>query len=209
MKAIKICLVFLFFSVSVFAETIQFRADSMSGSVSNAENCTSLVGNAFVKTDSMEITANTIDISGENYRTIIAEGTISGIYSDAGFTFSCNSLRYDRETKIAILSGNVNLIDTENDVTVSAEFVEYNQNTEVAVIQIDVEIVQEESTCISSFAVYRKNTQMLELNGSPKITQKDDVFKAHEIIFNLETEEITLIGNVQGTVTDDGSKEGN
>ena len=207
MKTIKLSILCIFFSCSVFAETIEFNADSMSGTVNDANSFTSLVGNAFVKTNSIELDADLIEIKGTNYRTINATGTITGTYSEAGFIFSCDSLTYDRELKVAILKGNVTMHDTENDVDLSSEFIEYNQNTEIANIQIKVKIIQGESTCTSSFAVYRKNEQILELNGSPKITQKEDVFKAHEIMFNLDTEEITLIGKVHGTVTDDGEKK--
>ncbi len=207
MKTIKLSFLCIFFSCSIFAETIEFNADSMSGTVSDTNSFTSLVGNAFVKTDSIELDADSIEIKGPNYRIINAIGNVKGTYSEAGFTFSCDSLTYDRELKVATLKGNVTMHDTENDVELFSEFIEYNQNTEVANIQINVKIIQGDSTCTSSFAVYRKNEQILELNGSPKITQKEDIFKAHEIMFNLDTEEITLIGKVQGTVIDDGKKE--
>ncbi len=207
MKKTKLTFIFLFFTLSIFAETIEFKADSMSGTVSEKDNSTILEGNAFVKTNAIELHADSIEIRGTNYRTIIASGNISGVYSEEGFSFQCDSLTYDRKTEIAILKGSVKMIDTENNVDLKAEFIEYNQNTETALIQIDVEIIQDDSVCTSAFAVYRKNDQILELNGSPKITQKDDVFSAHEIIFNLETEKITLIGKVQGTVTDEGEKE--
>lgn len=207
MKKIKLTLFLILLPLTLFAETIEFRADSMSGTVSEIDTYTRLEGNAFVKTDSIELFADKIEITGTNYRTIIAKGKISGSYNEAGLTFECDSLTYDRETEIAILKGNVKMVDTENEVDLKAEFVEYNQKTEVALIQIDVEIIKEDSICTSAYATYKKNIQILELNGSPKITQKDDIFTAHEIIFNLDTEEITLIGKVQGTVTDEGDSE--
>ncbi len=185
-----------------YGETITFSANAMSGTVNDSNDYTRLSGNAFVKTDSIELRANEIEMNGEDYRYIVASGNVSGTYSEAGFTFECDSIRYDREEEIAILEGSVTMVDTENDVTLKAEFVEYNQNTEVALIQIDVEILQDESVCTAAFALYRKNMQILELSGSPKITQGEDIFQAHEIIFNLDSEEITLIGQVQGTVTE-------
>ncbi len=201
-------IIFYIFCVkTIFSETITFSANSMSGTISDSDNYTRLSDNAVVNTDSMDLQADDIELNGEDYRYIVATGNISGTYSDAGFTFECDSLRYDRESKIAILEGNVSMVDTENDVALKAELIEYNQNTEVAVIQINVEITQDKSVCTAAFALYRKDIQILELSGSPKITQEDDIFQAHEIVFNLETEEITLIGNVQGTVIDESSDE--
>ncbi len=193
--------------ISAFSETITFSANAMSGTVNDNVDYTRLSGNAFVQTESMELKASEIELNGEDYRYIEASGSISGTYSEAGFTFTCDSIRYDREEKIAILEGNVTMVDTENDVDLKAHFIEYNQNTEVALIQIDVEIVQGESVCTSAFALYRKEIQILELSGSPKIMQGDDIFQAHEIIFNLNTDEISLIGSVQGTVSDSSNSD--
>ncbi len=192
---------------SLYSETITFSADSMSGTVSDNLNYTRLSGNASVQTASMELEADEIELNGEDYRYIAASGNITGVYSEAGFSFSCDSIRYDREAEIAILEGSVAMVDTENNVDLNAEYIEYNQNTEVALIQIDVEILKDDSVCTAAFALYRKEIQILELSGSPKVTQKDDVFQAHEIIFNLDTEEITLVGRVQGTVIEADDEE--
>lgn len=195
---------FLLFSFSVFssAETISFYANSMSGSTSDNNEYTQLSGNAYIKTDSMELRADEIEMKGTDYRYIIATGNVNGTYTDGGFAFTCNNINYDRDTEVAVLEGTVSMDDTENDVQLEAEFIEYNQKTEIALIQIAVKIVQDESICTSAFALYRKELQILELSGSPKIVQGDDIFQAQEIIFNLDTEQITLVGKVHGTVTD-------
>ncbi len=201
-KTFGIGLLYFFISITLFSQTITFSANSMSGTVNNTNDVTRLVGDAFVKTDSIELNADEIELSGTDYRYVKASGNIKGIYTEAGFTFQCESITYDRDLEIAVLEGAVFMIDTENDVELKAAFVEYDQKTEVALIQIDVEIVKDDSICTSAFALYRKDIQILELSGSPKVTQGEDIFQSHEIIFNLDTEEITLVGNVQGTIVD-------
>lgn len=183
-------------------DTIVFSASSMTGSTSETNEYTRLQGGARIQTNTLDIKADSIQLSGSNYRSIIAEKNVEGADTEGGFTFTCNSLRYDRETKITVLEGAVAMHDTKNDVHVKAEYVEYNQATETALIQINVEITQEKSVCTSAFAVYRKKIQMLELSGSPRVTEGDNVFRAQEIVFNLDTKEITLDGKVSGTVID-------
>ena len=183
-------------------DTIVFSASSMTGSTSETNEYTRLQGNARIQTNTLDIKADSIQLSGADYRTITAEQNVDGADNEGGFTFTCNSLRYDRETKITVLEGAVAMHDTKNDVHVKAEYVEYNQATETALIQINVEITQEKSVCTSAFAVYRKKIQMLELSGSPQVTEDDNVFRAQEIVFNLDTKEITLDGKVSGTVID-------
>lgn len=197
-----VCTLYVLFPFAARAETIWFSADSMSGSTAQDSEYTRLSGSAQVETASLQLKAGTITLSGTDYRIISAEENVQGTYLESGFTFKCNSLRYDRKTKVTVLEGAVSMNDTENDVQLKAEYIEYSQDTETALIQINVEITQDDALCTSAFAVYRKKTQILELSGAPKVKQKDDTFQAQEIVFDLRSREITLDGKVRGSVSD-------
>lgn len=174
----------------------------MTGSVSDKNDTTTLLGNAFVKTETMEIKADKIELHGDNFRYINATGNVDGKNEESKMDFTCGKMTYDRETKIATLENKVHLIDIENEVTADAQIIEYNQNTEIAVMQIGVKLLQKDNVCTGAYAVYKKGEQTLSLTGNPKITQGEDVFRAHEISLNLDTQEITLDSRVSGTVTD-------
>lgn len=182
--------------------TITFSANSMRGSTKENNEFTELKGNASIRTKSMELKADSVQLSGKEYRLIKAEGSIEGTYTDGGFTFKCNSLRHDRETEVTVLEGAVFMDDTENEVEAKAEYIEYNKKNETALIQINTEIKQKDAKCTAAFAVYRKKIRILELSGSPKIVEGANEFRAQEIVFNLDTREITLDGKVSGSVTD-------
>ena len=199
----SICVLALIFSLNLlFAEKIIFSANSMSGQTGNSDTTTKLSGNAYIKTESMEIQADSIELSGEDYRNIKAEGNVSGKNTETHMDFTCNELSYDRETKIATLQGNVNLIDTENDVKAQAQIIEYNQDTDIAVLQIKINLTQKDNVCTGSYAVYHKKEQLLEISGNAQVKQKEDVFRAQHITLDMDTQDITLGGNVKGTVTD-------
>ena len=191
----------------LFSEDISFRSSSMRGNAGEKKQSTVLSGNAWIKTDSIEISADRIELSGDDYRFVKAEGNIKGDNSKSEISFSCNKLYYDRDTDIVQLEGNVTLEDQQNDVTASAQVIEYNQNTETALMQINVNLKQKESVCTAAIAVYRKQEQILEMSGNPVVKKKNDTFQAREIVFNLDTEEITLEGKVKGNVTDEKKKE--
>ena len=195
-----------FFCAPCFCEEITFSADTMSGRAGSKEDNTKLSGNARVITESIEITADSIELSGKEFRYVGASGNIKGAYKESNLEFECQELQYDRESKIVVLSGDVKLVDKDNDVTAGAQMIEYNSNTDIAVLQIEVKLQQKKNVCTSAYAVYRKKEQMLELNGSAKVVQDDDSFAAQSITFNMDTEEITMDGNVHGSVTDDGTK---
>lgn len=187
------------------AETITFKADKMSGNAGKETDYTKLIGNAKIDTDSLNLTADSIELNGKDFRFITANGNISGTSKEGGFTFTCDQLKFDRTTKIAILEGNVTMDDSKNSVIATAQYIEYNQETDIAIMQINISLKQKENTCTASLAIYKKDAQVLELTGNPQIKKDKDIFRAQEIIFNLDTEEITLDGKVSGTVVDTGN----
>ena len=207
-RIIVLLILYVFRSaLPAWSERITFSANSMTGTAGNSSDTTTLSGSAYVLTSSMEIAADSITMSGKNFRYIEADGNITGKNIEANMEFTCGRLSYDRETKIATLKDNVHLADTENGVSVDAQLIEYNQNTDIARIQIGITIKQKDNVCSSAYAVYRKKNQMLEMSGNSQITQGEDTFRAQEITLNLDTQQITLDGRVKGSVVDDKSAE--
>ena len=200
-----VCIV-LYFNFS-FGETIEFSAGFMSGKAGKSNTTTILEENAFIKTETMEIYADYIELSGEDFRYIKARGNVDGKNFQNKMDFSCDTLEYDRKEERAVLKGNVVFIDLENEVEAKAEVIDYDQKNEIAILQINVNLKQEDNVSIGSYCIYYKEKQILEISGNAQVQQKDDVFRAQHITLNLETEEISLGGNVKGTVKD--SKEEN
>lgn len=196
----------LFCSATMFAEKIKFSADSMSGQAGNSNTTTTMTGNASVSTESIEIKADMLQLSGEDYKNIGAQGNVSGKNLETNMEFSCDSLTYDRITKQIILKGNVKLIDIENSVNCGAQIIEYDQDKDVAIMQIQISLTQKDNVCSGSYAVYYKEQQLLEISGNAQVKQKKDTFRAQFITLDLETQDITLGGNVKGTVTDSKEK---
>ena len=197
-----ISIIFALVPAMIFCEEITFTADFMSGTAGSKTDTTTLEGNATVQTSSMNISADAIELSGEDFRFITATGTVSGSITESQMDFTCGKLKYDRQTKVAQLEDAVHLVDVANEVTADAQIIEYNQNSETAVMQIEITLTQKDNVCTSAFAIYKKSEQKLEMNRKKKIQQGTDSFRAQEITLNLETQEITLDGRVKGTVSD-------
>lgn len=202
MKRISIIALVLLCSLPTAAEKIRFSADSMSGQAGNSNTTTSMTGNATVSTSSIEIKADGLELSGEDYRNINANGNVSGKNLETNMEFNCDELTYDRITKKIILKGNVKLVDTENDVTCGAQIIEYDQDKDIAIMQIQINLTQKDNVCSGAYAIYYKEQQLLEISGNAQVKQKDDTFRAQFITLDLDTQDITLGGNVKGTVTD-------
>lgn len=188
-------------------EVIEFSAQKMSGSMKKDQDYTKLSGAAKIKTSSMEVEADSIELYGKDFRYIKAEGAVHGVQEEDGLTFSCSTMEYDREQKIAVFSGGVVLDDRENEVVAKAQRVEYREEDAVALLQMNVELTKDDSVSTCAFALYRKDEKLLEMSGNPQIVQGDDTFRAQEIVFNLDTDEITMDGRVRGTVTETKGEE--
>lgn len=204
----NISIILVLFSVSyIFAERIIFSANNMTGKSGDSNTTTTLNGNGYIKTKSMEIQADYIELSGDDYRYISANGKVSGKNLEANMDFTCDEIEYDRETKIAKLKGNVELVDIDNDVKAKAQIISYDQNADIAILQVRINLTQKDNVCSGSYAIYYKKDQILELSGNAQIKQKDDTFRAQHITLDMDTQDITLGGNVKGTVTDSKSKD--
>ena len=135
-------------------EVIDFKADKMSGYSNKESEYSKLMGNAEIKTESMEIRADTIELTGKNFRYIKATGNVQGNQAEDNLEFACKELTYDRAEKIALFKGDVVLVDGENEVTAKAQRIEYNENTGVAIMQIAVELTKKDSISTGAFALY-------------------------------------------------------
>jgi lipopolysaccharide export system protein LptA len=191
----------------LFADTIEFTADTLSGFTGKKSEYTLLEGHAEVKTSKIQVTAERIELSGEDYRIVSAVGGVRGKNIKDDMDFECQRLQYDRESEIVILQQSAKIVDNPNEVTARAEVIEYNQQTGVATLQINIELRQKDSVCTGAHAIYWKDKQELELHGNPKIEKEDDVFRARDIWMNLDSEEIRLDGRVRGTVKDSKEEE--
>lgn len=204
---------FLTVAVSFFltcvagAENIIFKADSMTGKSQDNKDYAKLTGNASIITESMEIYADIIELSGENYRFIEASGSVSGTNMKNKIDFTCGQLLYDRQTEIATLQNSVHLIDRENDTVANAEIMDYDQNKSTIIMQISVAMQQKDNICTGSHAIYKTDTHILFLSGNPQITRGSDAFRAQEIELNLDTQDIIMDGRVRGSVEDAKDKQ--
>ena len=190
-----------------FAENIIFKADFMSGKSSEKKDYAKLTGNASIITSTMEIYADVIELSGENYRFIEASGNVSGSNVKNKIDFTCGQLLYDRGTEIATLQNAVHLVDRENETIANAEIMDYDQNKSTIIMQISVAMQQKDNICTGSHAIYKTDSRTLFLSGNPQISKGKDVFRAQEIELNLDTQDITLDGRVRGSVEDTKNKQ--
>jgi len=201
MKIKKIFIItLLLLPVSLFADTFSFKASKMSGSRALGRETTILIGNAEVRSDSLLLRADRIEIQGKDNQFIECIGNVWGHEEDKNILFNADRLRYDRKLKIANLEGNSTLEDRQNRIVTRARFIEYNDKSENAVFQISVRLFKDDMVCRSEYAVYNRLDKLLDLTGFPVVFKKDDEFSADKIRVDLDTDDVIMEGSISGTI---------
>ena len=200
MKILFCSLFFIFIAIQVFPDTFTFRADRMSGGRAAGRELIILMGNAEVRSDSLLLRAERIEIQGDDNQFIDCFGNVIGFDEEKEIFFETDRLRYDRNLKIARLEGNSTLEDRKNEIVVKSRFIEYDDLNEVAVFQIAVRLFKDELVCRSEYAVYNRNEQILTLSGFPVVFKGNDEFRAERIRVDLDTNDVTMEGAVTGSI---------
>ncbi len=190
------------------AEDFTFSSDRMSTIIAKGRERTLLSGNARIVSDTTEITAEEIELFGDESRYALCYGNVTVIDDEKGIKLTCDELFYDREIDLSRIDGYSEMIDQKNEIVVKGGFLEHFGDDDITIVQIGVRILKEEMACRSEFARYKREEDLLELSGMPYVYWKGDEYRASRIIINLDTDEIRLEGEVTGTITTEDEEEG-
>ncbi len=185
---------------SASAEDFSFSADSMSGAMSKGRERAVLMGNAVVLSGSMRITADRIELYGDEFRFAECAGRVFVVDEERGLRLTTERLVYDRRDKVSRLTGPSVMEDRQNKVVIKGDYIENDDERKIAVVQINVRILKENLSCRAEFARYDRAAKTLELSGTPVVRREGDEYRAATILVDLDTEDIVLSGAVSGTV---------
>ncbi len=161
---------------------------------------TILSGRAKVKSGTLSITAERIEISGKDFNSLECSGGVIAIDDERGIKIDTPRLLYDRQRKFSHMEGPSVLEDRKNRVVLKALWIENDGQSDVTVAEVSVRILKAGLACRAEYAIYRRADKMLELTGAPSVYKNGDEYRASRIVVNTDTEEISLEGAVQGTI---------
>ncbi len=194
-------------TVAGAAEDFSFSADSMTGAMTKGRERAVLVGNALVVSGAMRISADRIELYGDDFRFADCTGHVSVLDEERGLRLSTDRLVYDRRDKVSRLTGPSVMEDNSNKVVIKADYIENDDVRKIAIVQVNVRILKDKLSCHAEFARYDRAARTLELSGSPTVTRDADRYRAAVILVNLDTEDIDMVGSVSGTVAAGTSQE--
>jgi lipopolysaccharide export system protein LptA len=194
-----------FAAAAAGAESVSFSADSVQSSLAKDRERTILSGRAKVKTGSISIEADRVELFGKDFVYLQCSGKVVVVDSERQIRLESANLYYDRDRKLSRAQGPSTLQDDRNKLVLKAEWIENDGESEVTLAQVAVRILKDKLACRAEYALYRRKDNELELSGAPSAYKDGDEYKAARILVNTETEDIRLEGAVSGSVTEKSS----
>lgn len=187
-----------------FADDINFSAGYTRVAMKGENKTVELTRNVKVSTGDIDIRAEKITISGENYSFLNCVGNVNVIDHKRDITIHASSLAYNRTTEFITIDGWVEMQDAKNEVSVSSAWLEFDLNGGILRLQLQTKILKSTSkgpmVCKADNVTYDRNTEKLTLLGNAKVEWNDDEYTSQKLSVDLQTEEIVMTGDIQGTV---------
>lgn len=201
---------FLFFAIilltaaTAFASDVFFEGGYSKVSLQDNNHMVTLTEGARVRTEDFQITADTIELYGKDYRFVRCSGNVEAYESKTGITLKCASIVYDRETSILTSDGWITIDDPEDDAILSGSWLEYNSETSIMKLQMKAKIVKDTDngllTCTSDSMEFNLDLMTLALKGASNVIWGDDSYKANIIMVDVDKEEIVLYDTISGEI---------
>ena len=192
----------------LYGQEISFTADRTSVALTEGRERTVLTGNARIETEDQIVTANEIEIWGEDFRFARARGSVTVLDTGNNIDLTSEELFLDRDSDRMQAQGAVILEDRENEIVVKGAYLELLDEGDTVIVQVGVRILREDLTTRSEFARFDRASGLLSLSGLPVAFWRGDEYRASRIVIDTERDEITLQGEVQGSVTSGSEDEG-
>lgn len=198
-------MLFLFVMIpALFASSISFYGGKTSVSLEEGNKTVSLTGGAGVTSENIKLTSDEIFIYGEDYRYVRCSGSVSVLDTQREISLTSQNVWYDREEKVMLSDGWIEIEDKKNEARISGARVEYNEQSSLITIQMKASIEQDTDKgllkCSSDIIEYNADEQVLRMRGNAVVKWGEDSYSASVITVNIDTEEIELQGSITGEI---------
>ena len=189
----------------IFADTISFSGGESSVVLRNGRENVELSKGASVTVGSMSISADSITLSGDEWRYVSCSGNASVIDDERGISIRTSSIWYDRSEERILISSWFEIDDTENEVTATGAALEYMLDDERLQMDKDVTLLQNTEDrgimrCSAESVIFSRSANTLQLRGSASVVWDGDSYEAEVISVDLDSDSISLDGRIRGTI---------
>lgn len=186
------------------SEKITFKGGYTKAVMKEGRQVITLSQGAVVVVGNTVFEADTIELSGDNYRYVSGTGNIRITDTANGLSISATELSYDRQEKTLTVEGWVEIQDFTNEVIATGAYLSYAETTGILLLQIEAKLSRHTDSgpmiCRADSILYDRNSLMLALTGNSSVYWKGNLYESNSTSVDLEREEIVLEGTIRGTV---------
>ena len=203
---IRVILLIIMFMCSSFtyASDINFSAGFSKISLRQGQEILTLEDNAAVQVDTLNIKADEIILSGDDYSIIECNGNIVIDDEEKDISIKTRKIFYNRETERLIISSYSEIEDFTNEFIASASSINYDMKNNVLALEVQVNLVKITDEAVLKITadkvIYDTENESILLQGSAKVKWGEDDYSAEVISIDLETDEIKLEGGITGVI---------
>ncbi len=178
----------------------EFSGERTSVQFSEGRERTVLEGNARVISESVELTADYIELYGTDFRFTKCVGNVQYSDSKQEIYLFAEELFFDRDTKFTRAKGYVEIDDKKNKIVLKSGYLEIINDTNNFTAQTNTRIFREDLVARSEILQFDREKEKLQLLGFPVAYWKEDEYQAQKITIDLKKETIDLVGQVAGVI---------
>ncbi|HCX96349.1 MAG TPA: hypothetical protein DHU26_05125 [Spirochaetaceae bacterium] len=180
---------------------ITFSARSVQGVLAKGKENTILTGSVKITTGSLVITADRVELSGEDYVNVVCSGNVVANDSEKGFSLVAEKLNYQRDIEIGIAQGKVAVNDTKNNTVINAEWVRFDQKQSIFEAAVSVLVLKEDMSIRAEYAHYNRDTEEIRLHGGAVAITETGQLQGDTITASSDWSNLQISGEVSGNIT--------
>lgn len=186
------------------SEPITFSGGATKLVMKEGRQSISLSGGARVTSGSIQLSAESITLSGEEYRFVTCTGSVRLIDSERGLTLTTRTLSYDRQNEQILVPGYVEIDDAKTQVQASAFHLAYDIEAGQMELEVSAMLLRHTSSgamvCSSDVITFNRSDERLSMFGNARVVWDDDTYEAQRIDVDLKAEEIVMKGAIKGVI---------
>ena len=204
MRKIFVFLLFFSFLFALDADEISFEGNESRIVLKEGRENVELTGGAKVTCQNLVISADNINLSGENWRFVSVNGNVLVLDEERELEIRTSMLWYDRINELLLIGTYFELDDRKNEMNASATSLEYDMKNENLVLSGRVRLSKMNDTDLVSTRAesirYDRSSDVMELLGSANVLWQGDRYSAEVIRLDLENDSIELDTRIKGTI---------
>ena len=204
MRTIFVFLLFFSFLFALDADEISFEGNESRIVLKEGRENVELTGGAKVTCQNLVISADNINLSGENWRFVSVDGNVLVLDEERELEIRTSMLWYDRINELLLIGTYFELDDRKNEMNASATSLEYDMKNENLVLSGRVRLSKMNETDLVSTRAesirYDRSSDVMELLGSANVLWQGDRYSAEVIRLDLANDSIELDTRIKGTI---------